>query len=72
MISEVKDEMSNVLLVGHNPAIEELLKALTGRLEPMAPGMLAKIDFDGDEWSKVTNKKGSLDWIVRPKELVDG
>jgi phosphohistidine phosphatase len=72
VISEVEEDKSAVLLVGHNPAMEELLGALTGRGEPMATGTLAKIDFDFDQWSRVTEDIGDLEWIVRPNELAAG
>ena len=69
VISEVDDNKSAVLLVGHNPGMEELLRALTGREEPLATGTLAKIDFSFDEWSRVAAESGSLELIVRPNEI---
>jgi phosphohistidine phosphatase len=69
VISEVDDNTSAVLLVGHNPGMEELLRALTGREEPLATGTLAKIDFNFDEWSRVAAGKGSVDLMVRPNEI---
>ena len=72
VISEVEEDKSGVLLVGHNPVMEELLRALTGRGEPMATGTLARIDFDFDEWSRVTEDLGGLKCIVRPNELAAG
>jgi phosphohistidine phosphatase len=72
VISEVEEDKSGVLLVGHNPVMEELLRALTGRGEPMATGTLARIDFDFDEWSRVTEDIGGLKCIVRPDELAAG
>ena len=72
VISEVEAAKNNVLLVGHNPGIEELLSALTGKGEPMAPGTLAKVDCNFDQWSRVSEDRGNLDWIVRPTELSAG
>ena len=72
VISEVEEDKSGVLLVGHNPVMEELLRALTGKDEPMATGALAKIDFNFDEWSRVTEDIGALECIVRPNELAAG
>lgn len=75
VISEIEEDMSAVLLVGHNPGIEELLKALTGRVEQMATGTLAKIDLTANTWSQVMEDKVSpchLVWIVTPKELTAG
>jgi phosphohistidine phosphatase len=69
VITEVENGVSTILLVGHNPAMEQLLGALTGRLEPMATGTLARIDFDTDAWSGVVEDKGSLVWIQRPEGL---
>ena len=71
VVSQTEEERSSVLLVGHNPGIEELLQMLTGRLEHMATGTLAKIDLKAAGWSKVVEEKGSLDWIVKPKELAE-
>ena len=69
VVSQIEEECSTVLLVGHNPGMEELLQLLTDRAEHMATGTLAKIDLKASDWSKVTEEKGSLDWIVKPKEL---
>ena len=69
VITEVEDGMSTVLLVGHNPVMEEFLRALTGQTEPMTTGTLVKIDFDTDAWSGVVQDQGSLVWIQRPQAL---
>lgn len=72
VISEVEEDKSGVLLVGHNPVMEELLRALTGRGEPMSTGTLAKINLKLDEWSRVSEDIGGLECIVRPDELAAG
>jgi phosphohistidine phosphatase len=69
VISEVDEDQSAMLLVGHNPGMEELLRALTGMGGPMATGTLAKIDFNFDDWNRVNEDSGSLELIVRPDEL---
>jgi len=71
VVSQIEEERSTVLLVGHNPGLEELLNLLTDRVEHMPAGALAKIDLEAAAWSKVLEKKGSLDWIVKPKELAE-
>lgn len=71
VVSQIEEERSTVLLVGHNPGLEELLQLLTDRVEHMATGSLAKIDLKAARWSKVLEEKGSLDWIVKPKELAE-
>ena len=71
VISEIEESMSAVLLVGHNPGMEELLKILTGSLEQMATGTLAKIELSAG-WSKALEAKGTLDSIVKPQALAPG
>jgi len=69
VVSQIEEERKIVVLVGHNPGMEELLKLLTDCVEHMATGTLAKIDFKATGWDDVLNEKGGLDWIVSPKEL---
>lgn len=69
VVAQIEEERGTVLLVGHNPGLEELLELLTDRGEHMATGTLAKIDLKANSWGKALAQKGSLDWIVRPKEL---
>lgn len=71
VISELKDDINTVLLVGHNPALEDLLQILTGRAEHMSPGTIARIDLKDSTWSQAIKENGTLEWIVRPKELLD-
>ena len=71
VISEIDDERNTVLMVGHNPGMEELLGLLTDQLEHMATGTLARINLNGASWSNVVAEKGSLEWIVKPKELAE-
>jgi phosphohistidine phosphatase len=72
VISQIEEEKSEVLLVGHNPGMEELLQVLTDKVERMNTGTLAKISIGTTKWCKALEKKGSLDWLVRPKELDKG
>jgi phosphohistidine phosphatase len=69
VISEIEQDASATLLVGHNPGIEELLILLTGSAQQMATATLARIDFRADEWSKVAESTASLEWIVTPNEI---
>lgn len=69
VVSETEEDRSSLLLVGHNPGMEELLRLLTDRVEHLATGTLARIDLKADRWNQVLEQKGVLDWIVNPKEL---
>ena len=76
--------VSPVLLVGHNPGMEQLAIALAlhpknpaerGRAERLAQkfptGALAVLDFDVKTWSAIAPGAGTLADYIRPKDLVD-
>jgi len=69
IVSQLENENKAVLLVGHNPGMQELLSLLTGQSEEYPTAALTKIAFKNLKWSEVGNKKGSLEWLVTPKEL---
>lgn len=58
-----------LMLVGHNPGMEELVELLTGERREMPTAALACISLDVEKWGKVRAGAGRLEWLVRPKEL---
>jgi phosphohistidine phosphatase len=71
VISQIDDDASEVLLVGHNPGMEEILELLTGEVQRMPTTALARITLNIDHWNEVKERSGQLDWIVKPKELAN-
>lgn len=69
IVRQIENGKKNVVLVGHNPGFEELLEWLTGTIERMQTGALAKIGLKTTSWNSVSEKSGTLEWIVRPKQL---
>ena len=69
VVSEIEDDKKRVLLVGHNPGLEELLQRLTDCFKPMATATLAKIVPGASEWTRVADQQGHLNWLVKPNEL---
>ena len=69
VVSEIEESKNRVLLVGHNPGLEEFLQRLTGHFAPMSTGALAKIDLRTSVWTDAADQKGHLDWQVKPQEL---
>jgi phosphohistidine phosphatase len=67
VISQVENDRKSVLLVGHNPGIEDLLALLTGEHHQVTTATLAKIELNASAWSANLANAGTLDWIVRPK-----
>lgn len=68
VIAEADDNFRSLMIVGHNPGMEGLVKLLTGRLEAMPTAALAVIDLDIDAWSDVEPDRGGLRKVFRPKE----
>lgn len=67
--SEIDDDHSSALLVGHNPGMEGFIRLLTSDLEPMPTAALAVIDLDIDTWDNIHDGCGQLRTVFRPKEL---
>jgi len=64
------DGVDCVLIVGHNPGQEELIRALTGREEAFPTAALARIELPIEKWKDLDSTVvGTLTKIWRPKEL---
>ena len=68
VISQVSDEISSVLLVGHNPGMEGLVRHLTGEVQTMPTASLAFVTLNIDSWRAADTGTGILNFLLRPKE----
>lgn len=74
-VQDLEDDLSSVMLVGHNPALHELALMLCGRgdalerLRAKLPtGTLAEIRFAGS-WGSLGGVRGELNRFVTPRDL---
>jgi len=67
--SQIEDDRKSVLLVGHNPGMEELLTLLVGVEQHMPTASLAKVVLSSKKWDKILSEKGVLELFVRAREL---
>jgi phosphohistidine phosphatase len=65
VLQELPEEAAMVVLVGHNPAIEDLVASLTGRSVSMPTSALAVIDLPGP-WSDAARGAAELRMQGRP------
>jgi phosphohistidine phosphatase len=66
------DSVSTLLLVGHNPDVEELVADLSGKEERMPTAALAVFHLPIDNWSELNlEDEFELASVWRPKELSD-
>jgi phosphohistidine phosphatase len=64
------DQARTVLMVGHNPDIEQLLEMLTRKEIIMPTCSLAAVNLPVDQWKKLTNStKAEVRKVWCPKEL---
>jgi phosphohistidine phosphatase len=69
-LKRLPNDFKIVLVVGHNPDIEELVMNLTEWEERIPTAALVKIELSIEDWSILSSEsKGKLVGIWRPKEL---
>lgn len=68
LLREFDDKYESVLLVGHNPGLEELLRILTREAKTMPTATLSKIILNIEHWTEIAMNISNLDFIIRPKE----
>lgn len=69
IVSQIEDAAGEVLLVGHNFGLEELLERLTGEARHMATATLALVTLDIEKWSKLRDRCGRIELFVKAKDL---
>ncbi|HPM80322.1 MAG TPA: histidine phosphatase family protein [Candidatus Anammoximicrobium sp.] len=70
VLREVGNEYATVLVVAHNPGLEELVPHLTGQVETMPTAALAQVSLDIERWPDLTVPPGGrLLQVWRPKDL---
>jgi phosphohistidine phosphatase len=70
VVRELSGELATVVLVGHNPGLEDLVASLTGRDVPMPTSALAVIDLPAS-WSAAGEGSAELRAQGRPPAGVD-
>jgi len=59
-----------VMVVGHNPGLEDLIEMLTGEWERMPTAALAQVELPLESWQELSDESsGRLVNLWRPKEL---
>ena len=60
-----------VMVIGHNPGLENLVEALTGHYVTMPTATVARLEWDSDDWSRLSSSRVQLSlsdlWL--PKEV---
>ena len=67
VIDEFPADKDRIMLIGHNPGCEDLVRSFTGRLESMPPAAAAVVKFDAASWHELTAGSGILEAVFRPR-----
>lgn len=68
-LRRLEADFPRVLIVGHNPGLEELLSQLTGRYEQLATAALAQVELPIDSWNEISgNGPAKLVSLWRPSD----
>ena len=70
VMHNLSDEYIRVLIIGHNPGLEELVELLTGEIHLMPTCSLVHVKLHIDKWSEIGNKiKGKVAAMWQPRDL---
>ena len=73
-LAQMGGEAACVMIVGHNPGLEELLQDLTGEYMPLPTAALAQVTLPINHWSELAGEQGDgpqgkLVNLWRPKDI---
>jgi len=70
VLADLPDGPTRVLVIAHNPGLEDLLEQLIGRPEILPTAALAHVEIDIEHWTDLRSETGGrLLGIWRPKEM---
>ena len=70
VLRQLGADHERVMLVGHNPGLEDLVADLTGQAVRMTTAALAQVSLPIESWAELTTlTKGELINLWRPKEV---
>ena len=71
VLRDLSNEYTRVLMVGHNPGLEQLVKMLTGEEHTMSTCSLVHVQLRINSWSEIEYKtRGKLLGIWHPRDLI--
>jgi phosphohistidine phosphatase len=70
LLPKVRENPKTVMIVGHNPGLEELVEQLTGERQHLPTAALAQIDLPIEQWRDLKlSTRGTLVGLWRPEQL---
>ena len=70
VVKQVDSTVKSLMIVGHNPGLEDFLNELTGTVQTMPTAALARIQLDLSDWSSFAeDTRGDLVNVWKPREF---
>ena len=70
LLRAVREDAETIMIVGHNPGLEEMVEQLTGERQDMPTAALAQIVLPIDRWRDLKlSSRGTLEGHWRPGDL---
>jgi phosphohistidine phosphatase len=70
LLQRLPAELQIVMVVGHNPGVDELVSELTGEDEHLSTAAIARLELSLERWSDVSAEtEARLETVWRPREL---
>ena len=70
LLPTVRANAETVMIVGHNPGLEQLVEQLTGERQDLPTAALAQMSLPIDQWRQLTpSTRGTLVGLWGPEEL---
>ena len=71
LMHQVPEDIERLMLIGHNPGIEDLIASLDRSRSQMPTGAFATVEVSG-AWAQLDQGTATLRSLVRPRELAAG
>jgi len=69
-LASIPDEQEVVMVIGHNPDLQDVLEMLSGQTEPMPTGTIAHLELAIGRWSELRDdSEAELLHLWRPREI---
>jgi phosphohistidine phosphatase len=68
-IIQIPNPIQSLLLVAHNPGLEQLVTHWSGKWQPFPTAAIAIFEFQGDSWEEAIGRMPLCVAIGKPKEL---
>ncbi len=69
LVKLIDDKYQSICFVGHEPTCSSFISLCTFHSSRFKTASMAKINFLSRSWSEIEFGKGTLDWLISPKEI---